>query len=401
MWTKKSNKKDGSRKTPKKSSALANEVNCSPEETVKNMETTDRDAVEGIGSAPCSIIAKSSPCKGTDASIIAYVHCLSPSRRNKKNTLDYSTLVLQSESKPAQEALLYSKNKRPLLSDSEHSHTPVKIQRYTHTTDGEKMIINDMTMISVPDQTEYSFQFKETTGPSSEPTPVEDILQSCNEWDCVTLCAKAIHVGETVVVSGKKLRLAESTFADTTGSIAVDLWEQHIPMVESGKVYLMTSMQVRVWLGKKKLSTTLRSVIRAKADDTLEEIAVCEDDIKSNTRLITVKVPNIHSVEKVETTSHCLNCGRKLLQSTASKIVHCDRCGYTMRIANCSKRLSVKVVVESEGELIHLTAFQNTLEKVVKCDVGGEAEIAEMLLLLDEVTVTYNSKSLVIEELQL
>lgn len=58
MWTKKSNKKDASRKTPKKSSALANEVNCSPEETVKNMETTDRDAVEGIGSAPCSIIAK-------------------------------------------------------------------------------------------------------------------------------------------------------------------------------------------------------------------------------------------------------------------------------------------------------------------------------------------------------
>lgn len=230
-------------------------------------------------------------------------------------------------------------------------------------------------------------------------------MQDCIEWDCVTLFAKAIHVGETVVVGGKKLRLVESTFADITGSVAVDLWEQHIPMIEIGNVYCMTSMQVRFWSGSKKLSTPVRSVIRAMptADDTLKELSVSENDIKLHSHLITIKVPNIHSVEKVESSSHCLNCARKLLQSTAGKIVHCDRCGYTMRIANCSKHLCVRVVVESEGELIHLTAFQTTLEKIVRADVrdGAESEIAEKLLLLDEVTITYNSKSLVIEDMQL
>lgn len=193
-------------KEPTKSSTLAKVADCSAsaaQAEIINEEAVDAAVVEAIDNQPCFRAkssackdqpfsrAKSSPCKGTgagtDSGIIAYVHCLSPTRRNKKDTLDYSTLILQTEEKPTQEALLHSKNKRPLLTDSEQSRTPVKIQRYTLTTDGAKVIINDMTRISVPDQSEYSFQFKETAGSSSQPTSVEDILQSCSEWDCVTL----------------------------------------------------------------------------------------------------------------------------------------------------------------------------------------------------------------------
>ena len=87
------------------------------------------------------------PSKGTDDSVIAYVHQLSPSKRNKKDTLYYSTLLLQTSENECQDALLYSKQKHKLLSDSQKSHTPVKIQRFTHTSDGKKLIINDITKI--------------------------------------------------------------------------------------------------------------------------------------------------------------------------------------------------------------------------------------------------------------
>ena len=63
--------------------------------------------------------------------IIAYVHNLSPLRRNKKDTMNYCTLTLQTEANQTQEALLYSKNKRPILLNSAESHTPLKIQRFT------------------------------------------------------------------------------------------------------------------------------------------------------------------------------------------------------------------------------------------------------------------------------
>ena len=61
---------------------------------------------------------ESSPSKTGNDSLIAYVHLLSPSKRNKKNTMDYSTLLLQTSDNPSQKAPLYSKNKRPLLLES-------------------------------------------------------------------------------------------------------------------------------------------------------------------------------------------------------------------------------------------------------------------------------------------
>ena len=107
----------------------------------------------------------------------------------------------------AQEALLYSKHKRPLLVDSEKCHTPVKIQRFTYTSDGEKIIINDMTKISVPGQTKYSFQFKESLPSHMRPVSVEEILSCLNEWD-VTLSGKVVHVADILMVGAKQLKLA-------------------------------------------------------------------------------------------------------------------------------------------------------------------------------------------------
>jgi len=119
---------------------------------------------EGKGSIQRSNVAVTSSSRARDEccdSIIAYVHKVLESRRNKRNTMDYSTMVLQTSSDRQLSALICLKTKRKLLVDSERSRTPVKLQRFTYTSDGSKVIINDMTKISSPQPTEYSFQFKE------------------------------------------------------------------------------------------------------------------------------------------------------------------------------------------------------------------------------------------------
>ena len=77
--------------------------------------------------------------------IIAYVHNLSPIKRNKKNTIDYTTLTLQISDNPKQPALCYSKNKTKILEEKETTRSPVKITHYTTSTDKTKIIINDKT----------------------------------------------------------------------------------------------------------------------------------------------------------------------------------------------------------------------------------------------------------------
>ena len=91
---------------------------------------------------------------------------------------------------------------------------------------------------------------------------------------------------------------------------------------------------MRSWAGRKKLSTTVRSVVTEIANETPSKVFVCEEDLRSlDCNEVTVKVSNIHSVQAVETFIHCLNkyCSRRILQPSEGKIVHCDRCGYTMR----------------------------------------------------------------------
>lgn len=72
---------------------------------------------EGEGSVQRSNDAMASSSSARDEcrdAIIAYVHKVSESRRNKRNTMDYSTMVLQTSSDTQLPALIYSKTKRKL-----------------------------------------------------------------------------------------------------------------------------------------------------------------------------------------------------------------------------------------------------------------------------------------------
>lgn len=98
----------------------------------------------------------------------------------------------------------------------------MKIQRFTHTSDGKKLIINDITKISVPDQTEYSFQYSVDTLATSPILSVAQILNSTSDCDKVTIFGKIVHMCDQELAGRNKLRLARATFADTTGTIAID-----------------------------------------------------------------------------------------------------------------------------------------------------------------------------------
>ena len=109
-------------------------------------------------------------------SLIGYVQNLSPLKRNRKNTLDYASMTLQTAS-GNREVLLYSPPKRSLLLESEKSRRPIKLSCLTSTPDRKKLIINDMTKVSFPDSTEYSFQFEDVRLASPDPMTILQVLR--------------------------------------------------------------------------------------------------------------------------------------------------------------------------------------------------------------------------------
>ena len=99
--------------------------------------------------------------------LIGYVQAISDERRNRMNTLDYSSFTLQTSPKDLVHGLLYSRHKRPLLVGSVTNHTPIKLTNITYTKDG-KVIVNDITNISTPQLMEYNFQFNSSLKEKSQ-----------------------------------------------------------------------------------------------------------------------------------------------------------------------------------------------------------------------------------------
>ena len=153
---------------------------------------------------------------------------------------------------------------------------PIKIARFTYTSEGDKIIINDITKVSFPSQNEYAFQYEEQPSTPAKSTPIADILSSSSEWDCVTLLymeRRFISAQATWLVQiCKWLKLYSPIIQESSKSTS---WEENISKVEVGKVYQISPIQVRVWSNAKKLSTIISSVITLIPDDqSLQEVHV-------------------------------------------------------------------------------------------------------------------------------
>ena len=343
-------------------------------------------------------------------SLIAYVHNLSPPRRNRQNTMDYSTLTLQTSSGKNEQALLFSKPKRKLLQDHETSRIPIKIQKFTKTQDGKKLIINEMTQITVPRPDEYSFQFENL--PSSTPVVSLSSIKNLADGTEVIVKGKVHSIGEPYMTGAKQLQVCEVLLGDETGVAKCDLWESYIPKFQVGHCYSISPVQVRSWLGNKKISTLVHTSVAEVKDEALLGLeAPIEKGEAANTS--TVRVQSIDSIDKIETFLRCDKCGKKLLQTSDSDIAHCDYCGRHMKTAKCSKDVCVRFVVEignededaedgnQEIKKLSLTAFNSCLSAVCG-DLPGlpnDNEIALKLFALKDIYIKYNCSSMIVSSI--
>ena len=121
--------------------------------------------------------------------LIAYVHNVSALKRNKKNTIDYTILTLQTDASTSQAALCYSKAKRKILEEHETKRAPKKITRYTKSADKTKIVINHKTLLTKPDEMEYTFQYCDDI--DHPVTQLGDLMtDDASKEDNISVCAK-------------------------------------------------------------------------------------------------------------------------------------------------------------------------------------------------------------------
>lgn len=223
-----------SKTSPKPSSLSPNSTRSSPSTTTESSSAFKRTLFQNKSFSDDGSSAK---VVRKEQSLIGYVQSLSDKRRNRVNTLDYCTFVLQTSPKDRKDGLLYSAYKRPLLFQSADNHTPIKLTHFTYTEEGDKIIVNDMTTISTPQLCEYSFQYDNSTLLGEESVTILDVLNKFNEWDMVSVRGKIVSVKQqrTVGSPRKTYKLLEAMIADETGTIPFDIWENQIDEIKQGK----------------------------------------------------------------------------------------------------------------------------------------------------------------------
>ena len=102
-----------------------------------------------------------------------------------------------------------------ILAEKEPSSTPVKITRYTKTANLTKLVVNDITQITLPNSFECPFQFSQEL--SQQELITLDKIHEGPE-DNITLVCKVLKLGETKVVRQAKYHVLDATIADATVS---------------------------------------------------------------------------------------------------------------------------------------------------------------------------------------
>lgn len=233
--------------------------------------------------------------------IIGYVQTVSPLKRNRSGTMDYSDITFQVHGGKRQRAVCFSKSKRQLLIERKTNKTAVKVAKINFSKDSETFFINDMTYLSNPRPEEYSFQFEEKE--HSLYLSLKETLEHSEVMELVNIKGKVVDVGETQMVSQKQLKMVESIISDGETTATLILWEKDATAVQRGKAYNFEQVRVRIRDSEKVFNTTKETVITNNNEDYLSQIDNIEGGVQNITKTITVS--KIDMIEKYYLSKAC------------------------------------------------------------------------------------------------
>lgn len=143
-------------------------------------------------------------------------------------------------------------------------------------------------------------------------------------------------------------------------------------------------------------SLTQETLITPCKDDKLRHIP--DPDI-ARPLYETVMVPKIKSIQEASRIKEFPNCGRRIIQATASEMFKCDYCNHRIRASSCKSHLMVNLVVTDE---LNLTISEDVLATIMEKDVQQkEEEVCHKLIMMSDVTFRYNRKRKVDKEVLL
>lgn len=338
-----------------------------------------------------------------DASLIGYLHGLSPIKTSQRNN-NYFEVQLQTETNTLR-SVCFSAEKYPEFQKKHESSSPVKLTNYSlkrnERSNADEVHINKRTKLHDPQPTEVTFDIK---NPIEVPqvvtmSNVHEALKAPNNSQ-VTVKGKIVFDGpqeKLKTKNGKVLQKQEAFITDDSDIMRLVLWESDMTRIKPNNAYQLQKVMVRSFNNTKYLTLNKQSVI-IETQEQFDNV----QDINMASQYKTVKLPPV-GVGEIQQFLSCAICKTKVIPAEEGAIVKCSECSRSQLLSRCPKSLFAPVEFDNnsdktlslnlfEDKLLNVYGLYKTQQNVTKSfDDFTHSDITQMLLLVDA-TVIYNDK---------
>ena len=299
-------------------------------------------------------------------------------------------------------AVCFEPEKKEFIDQKVATCSPLKLLGYIKSPsryDGtvEELKLDKHCLYQDPSPTDMSFPYRKIN--TSNIINIKDI-SSIPSYQLVTVTGKLI-ISHTQSADTTTYNKVSVTLVEATSSIRINLWDDKKTLVETNYFYLRTDLQVRVYGGRKFLSSTASTII--KPTNSFPIIDAPDNDF------LIIHNAVIKGVENFIHYYSCCCCHRKIAETSdvTTKTIICNNCNVTQLPTKCPIKFSTKLVFSAPNHTnLFLTLFDNCLKDLLHSSLPTENDTSSLLddkdrtlstlLSLPPLTVTYNKFSKVV-----
>ena len=147
---------------------------------------------------------------------------------------------------------------------------------------------------------------------------------------------------------------------DSTGTIELSIWQDHIKELDENKFYTITDTKLRYYYGK-CLSTTKTTQIMTAQPQNLSQGSITKDTTQW------LCCPSIMNVA-INAYPVCNNkdCSKKITLNTAgSRVIHRQTSNRAMLLKQCYYEMNINFHLEKDDTIYKVTAFPKIIDTVI------------------------------------
>ena len=297
-------------------------------------------------------------------------------------------------------AVCFAPNKRRMILIKADTFSPIKIRGYTkmptlHDESVQELKLNKYCVYEDPEPSDVPFQYQDIN--TNNIVPIKDV-SSTSTYQYITVKGK-LMISFIPQAIKKNIRQNSATVTDATSSIRIFLWDSKKDLVKTDNFYIFMNVQVRVYEGRKFLSTTNSTTV--KPLDSFPASAVKDDEF------LTIQHAVNNGVENFNHCYSCYSCNKKVADiTTTTKIIRCTNCKVTQLLTKCPTKYSAKLIVSADNQAkLYLSIFDNWISSLLPTTFTSHTTITTSAshhtdddalcapLSLPRLTITYNKYS--------